>query len=54
VGQPRDRDPRAAYALFDEGTVEIVRVAYDIRETQERMTLAGLPEPLIERLAYGE
>jgi predicted phosphodiesterase len=53
VGQPRDRDPRAAYALFDAGTVEIVRVAYDIRKTQERMTLAGLPEPLIERLAYG-
>lgn len=53
VGQPRDRDPRAAYALFEGDRVEIVRVEYDISSTQERMRRAGLPDPLIERLSYG-
>ncbi len=53
VGQPRDRDPRAAYALFEDDRVEIVRVAYDIAATQKKMAAAGLPEPLIERLSYG-
>lgn len=53
VGQPRDRDPRAAYALFEGTRVEIVRVEYDISSTQEKMREAGLPEPLILRLSYG-
>lgn len=53
VGQPRDRDARAAYVLYDTdaGTVILHRVAYDIPVTQEKMLRAGLPVPLITRLA---
>jgi diadenosine tetraphosphatase ApaH/serine/threonine PP2A family protein phosphatase len=55
VGQPRDNDPRAAFALFDPDTGEITfrRIAYDIAETQAQMEAAGLPRPLITRLALG-
>ncbi|HSH01249.1 MAG TPA: metallophosphoesterase family protein [Anaerolineae bacterium] len=55
VGQPRDSDPRAAYALLDtdEMTWEFRRVAYAIEETQARMTAHGLPERLVQRLNYG-
>jgi diadenosine tetraphosphatase ApaH/serine/threonine PP2A family protein phosphatase len=55
VGQPRDRDPRAAYAIYDpaESTWEYRRVAYDIPAVQERMANAGLPERHIQRLSTG-
>ncbi len=55
VGQPRDGDPRAAYAVFDteSGTVELRRVAYDISEAQRRIRAAGLPASLAERLSVG-
>lgn len=55
VGQPRDGDPRASYALVDGATGAITwrRVAYDIGETQRRMAAAGLPPALAERLAGG-
>jgi len=55
VGQPRDGDPRASYAIYDteEGTVTIHRVEYDIAATQRLMAEAGLPRWLIERLALG-
>lgn len=55
VGQPRDRDPRAAYAIYrpDEGAWEYYRVVYDIRSVQERMTKAGLPQRHIQRLSEG-
>lgn len=55
VGQPRDHDPRAAYALFDssERTVELKRVEYDVEAVQERMRVARLPEYLIQRIAVG-
>lgn len=55
VGQPRDGDPRAAYAILDtaEATVEFHRVAYPIRETQALMEEAGLPIRLIRRLDQG-
>ena len=55
VGQPRDRDPRAAYAILDtdRGTITAHRVDYDIAATQRQMTLANLPEVLIARLAHG-
>jgi predicted phosphodiesterase len=55
VGQPRDRDPRAAYAIFDlEGKKwEYYRVAYDIHAVQKRMRNAGLPQRHIQRLAAG-
>lgn len=55
VGQPRDRDPRAAYAIFDNAQAvwEYRRVAYDINDVQKRMMAAGLPERHIARLAAG-
>ncbi len=55
VGQPRDRDPRAAYALFDTElhVWEQRRVAYDIAAVQKRILAAGLPERHAIRLAEG-
>jgi diadenosine tetraphosphatase ApaH/serine/threonine PP2A family protein phosphatase len=55
VGQPRDRDPRAAYAVLDteRGTVTGHRVEYDIAKTQRQMALANLPDVLITRLSVG-
>lgn len=55
VGQPRDRDPRAAYALFEPETRlwEYRRVSYEIEPVQARMRAAGLPERHIKRLAAG-
>lgn len=55
VGQPRDRNPNAAYALLDVamGTWEAHRVAYPIADTQAQMRTAQLPAPLIERLDTG-
>jgi len=55
AGQPRDRDPRPSYALYDSqpGTIARHRVAYNIAETQEKMRRAGLPPVLIDRLNHG-
>ncbi|MEX0799888.1 MAG: metallophosphoesterase family protein [Dehalococcoidia bacterium] len=55
VGQPRDGDPRSAYALYDTApaTVTVHRVEYDIAATQKLMAEAGLPRWLIERLSLG-
>jgi diadenosine tetraphosphatase ApaH/serine/threonine PP2A family protein phosphatase len=55
VGQPRDSDPRAAYAIVDTLalTYEPHRVAYPIQKTQERMRKASLPPRLVMRLEYG-
>lgn len=55
VGQPRDGDPRASYAIYDSesGTVTVHRVEYDIARTQRLMAQAGLPRWLIERLSVG-
>lgn len=53
LGQPRDRDPRACYAVLSDDGVEFVRVEYNIEETQRKMRNAGLPSHLIERLASG-
>jgi predicted phosphodiesterase len=53
VGQPRDKDPRACYALLEAERVRLVRVEYPVRETQRKMEEAGLPGPLIERLSIG-
>jgi predicted phosphodiesterase len=55
VGQPRDNDPRASYAIYEsEGkTVRPYRVEYDISLTQYRMTRQHLPPPLITRLSHG-
>lgn len=55
VGQPRDGDPRAGYAIYDDSQKCIVhyRVPYDIASTQQKMERVGLPSLLIERLSYG-
>jgi predicted phosphodiesterase len=55
IGQPRDGDARAAFAIADleHQTVEFWRVPYDVAAVQERMRLAKLPEPLIQRLIVG-
>ncbi len=55
VGQPRDGDTRAAYAVYDSESrvFQWRRVAYAIESTQGRMRAAGLPERLIERLDFG-
>jgi predicted phosphodiesterase len=56
VGQPRDRDPRASYAVIDmeNYSAEIVRVDYDISAVQAEILNAGLPAYLAERLALGK
>ena len=55
VGQPRDGDPRAAYAWLETATaaVELRRVEYDIGKTQDRMRARRLPDVLADRLAHG-
>ncbi len=55
VGQPRDGDPRASYALYDSGagTVELHRVPYAISSTQQKMAERRLPPRLASRLSYG-
>ena len=55
VGQPRDSDPRASYAIYDSETrqVRLYRVPYDIHSTQDRMVERGLPMRLVMRLSHG-
>jgi len=55
VGQPRDGDPRASYAIYEsEGRViRLYRIPYDISITQDKMMQVGLPIQLITRLKYG-
>lgn len=55
VGQPRDKDPRASFGLFDtEATAfELVRVGYDVARTARRVKERGLPAELGDRLAHG-
>ena len=55
VGQPRDGDPRAAYAIVDTATrrVELYRLGYPVEEAQAKVIRAGLPEVLAARLGMG-
>ena len=55
VGQPRDGDARAAWALYDPeaATVTFRRSSYHIRRVQETMVAAGLPDMLAARLSFG-
>lgn len=55
VGQPRDRDPRAAYMLYDSAArrVELHRLDYPVEAAQRRILDAGLPPVLAQRLAAG-
>lgn len=55
VGQPRDRNPKAAYGIFDSQSriLRIHRVAYDLEATQAKILATNLPRFLAERLAFG-
>jgi predicted phosphodiesterase len=55
VGQPRDGDARASFAIWDaeRARIEFYRVEYDLQRTQERMRAADLSSYLIDRLAHG-
>jgi diadenosine tetraphosphatase ApaH/serine/threonine PP2A family protein phosphatase len=55
VGQPRDGDPRAAYALLDAPGMSLTlrRVPYDIERAAAKIRAAGLPARLADRLHHG-
>jgi predicted phosphodiesterase len=55
VGQPRDRDPRSCYLIFDsrKQQLEFYRVSYDIEKTVQAILSAGLPSSLSRRLLKG-
>jgi len=55
VGQPRDGDPRAAYAIVDLEKKNVIyrRVPYDISATQREIRRVGLPRDLADRLSLG-
>jgi predicted phosphodiesterase len=55
IGQPRDGNPLASFALYDSETrtVSIHRIEYRVAETQQKILKAGLPRPLADRLAIG-
>lgn len=53
VGQPRDRDPRAAWASLDHGTLSFRRTEYDIAAAQAAIVAVGLPQETADRLAIG-
>ena len=56
IGQPRNHDPRASFAVYDDLAKTVTRyvLPYDIASTQAKVLAAGLPERLANRLAYGE
>lgn len=60
VGQPRDEDWRACYAVYEmtdangEGVLRVRRVPYDVASASRKIRKAGLPEPLAIRLELGK
>jgi len=56
VGQPRDRDPRASFCIYDtqKQEIEIKRIDYPIKKTYDKIVKAGLPIFLAERLLVGK
>jgi predicted phosphodiesterase len=56
VGQPRDLDPRACYAIYDgnNNSLEIIRIEYNIPLAEQKIIEAGLPEVLAQRLSIGK
>ena len=55
VGQPRNRDRRASFVIYDSTTKMLTRhrVPYDFRTAQQKILDAGLPERLASRLERG-
>lgn len=51
VGQPRDGDPRAAYAIIDDGNVSFHRVEYDIDRAVDHMKESGIDAAIVEQTA---
>jgi predicted phosphodiesterase len=51
VGQPRDGDPRACYAVWDDGVVKLRRASYDIAKTAEKLRGCSLPRGMADQLA---
>ncbi|GGR28629.1 metallophosphoesterase family protein [Deinococcus ruber] len=56
VGQPRDGNPQASYAIFDtaRNNFQVYRVQYDVAQAQAQILAAGLPEVLAARLSIGK
>jgi diadenosine tetraphosphatase ApaH/serine/threonine PP2A family protein phosphatase len=56
VGQPRDGDWRASYAIYDskEQTVDLRRVGYEVERAASKIVKSGLPDSLSARLFQGE
>ncbi|ATZ60828.2 MAG: YfcE family phosphodiesterase [Methanosarcinales archaeon Met12] len=55
VGQPRDGNPKAAYAIFDTKSEEFTmhRIEYDVEETASKTLEVGLPQHMARRLFFG-
>jgi predicted phosphodiesterase len=55
IGQPRDGNPLASFAIFDSETrvISIHRIPYRVVDAQQKILKAGLPRPLADRLAIG-
>jgi len=55
VGQPRDRNPDAAYCIYDSktGEIQFKRISYDVKTTREKIIKAGLPMFLGDRILVG-
>jgi len=55
IGQPRDRNPAASYALYDgiQRVVTFERASYDVEKTRDKIHRAGLPGMLGDRLVIG-
>jgi predicted phosphodiesterase len=55
VGQPRDRNPRAAFAVYDDEArlIKFYRLEYEVKETQRKILAENLPPALAERLTLG-
>ncbi|MGH7690601.1 MAG: metallophosphoesterase family protein, partial [Gemmatimonadaceae bacterium] len=51
LGQPKDGDPRAAYALIDDGRVTLHRVAYDVEATVAQLAACAIPARAIAELS---
>ena len=56
VGQPRDGDPRASFAIWDQdkGNICLYRVSYDVSVAQDKIRATGLPNFLADRLSLGK
>lgn len=56
VGQPRDEDPRASFAIYDSAkqVVQLIRIPYDVKAAGKKIIEAGLPEALAIRLELGK